>query len=136
MQPHRLTLSAAALALAFAIPTVAAIADPAATFDGRYRGSMSLASAGLSNAYSTPACVDQRPAVMLVRGGYVFMSYRDWGRHRIHYRGTVNGDGTVNAYHRNGDGSSSVLTGRINGAQLTADMRRGLCAYTVALTRG
>jgi hypothetical protein len=134
MQPIRL-IQPLALSLCLVVPTVAALADQTASFDGRYRGSMTLAPSGLSNAYTVPACVDSRPAVMSIRSGYVFMSYRDWGRHRIHYRGRVNASGTVNAYHRNGDGSSSAMIGNISGAQFSADMRRGLCDYTVTLTR-
>jgi hypothetical protein len=135
MQPFR-PIQPLALGLCLVVPIVAALADQTGTFDGHYRGSMTLAPSGRSEAYGSPACADARPAVMSVRNGFVFMSYRDWGRHRIHHRGRVNPDGTVNAYHHNGDGSSSAMIGNFTGAQFSADLPRGLCDYTVMLTRG
>lgn len=124
------------LGLGLATPTVAADAPPA-TFDGVYRGSMEQAPSGLNNAYTGPDCVTMRPAMMVIRNGYVYMSYNDWHRHLIHYRGQVKADGTVSAYHRNRDGSWSPLTGNISGTQLTAQIERdhGKCYYTVELMK-
>jgi hypothetical protein len=137
MQRYRLIMPAL-LGLCLATPTVAATDTPSATFDGAYRGSMAQEPSGLNSAYSGPACVTERPAAMVIRNGYVFMSYRDWHRHKIHYRGRVNADGTVSAYHRDRDGSLSPLTGNISGNQVTARIQRdhGKCVYTVTLTKG
>jgi hypothetical protein len=128
----------ALLGLCLATPTVAATDAPPTTFDGTYRGSMAQDPSGLNSAYTGPSCVTERSAAMVIRHGYVFISYRDWHRHKIHYRGRVNADGTVNAYHRNRDGSVSPLTGNISGNQLTAQIQRdnGKCNYTVTLTKG
>jgi hypothetical protein len=122
------------LGLCLSTPTVAEDAPPA-IFDGAYRGSMELAPSGLNADYTGPNCVTMRPAAMVIRNGYLFLSYKDWHHHRIHYRGQVNANGTVNAYHRNGDGSASALIGNINGNQFTAEMKRGKCNYTMELTK-
>jgi hypothetical protein len=124
------------VSLTAAVPSGTANAgDASPAFNGKYRGAMTLSPNGLSSAYGSPACDDQRPAVMSIRRGAVYMSYRDWQRNLIHYRGSVNGGGQVSAYHRNGDGTLSAMTGTISGNQLTANMQRGLCSYTVTLTK-
>ena len=75
--------------------------------------------------------------MMVIRNGYVTMSYRDWHDHLIHYRGQVNADGSITGYHRDRDGSASPLTGNIDGNQLTAEIQRdhGKCSYTVELMK-
>ena len=72
---------------------------------------------------------------MVIHHGGVVMSYNNYNGHKIHYRGWVDTDGRVNAYHRNRDGSSSALTGNVSGNQLTAEMQRGKCDYEVTLTK-
>jgi hypothetical protein len=135
MHALRLTLPLL-FGLTAAVPTIAASpGSPSPAFDGRYRGSMTLGPNGLSTAYTAPSCDDQRPASMSIRHGYIYMSYRDWQRNLIHYRGRVDGSGQLTAYHRNGDGSLSEMDGTISGDQLTANMARGHCAYTVTLQK-
>jgi hypothetical protein len=137
MQPHHLAMPIL-LGLCLATPTVVATAASPTTFDGAYRGSMTLEPSGLNDAYTGPDCVTARPAAMVVRHGYVYMSYRDWHHHLIHYRGRVNADGSVNAYHHNRSGFGSPLIGNISGNQLTAQIQRdhGKCYYAVTLTKG
>ena len=126
-----------ALAIGFATIAIAAAADPpAATFDGAYSGDMTLGPAGLSRDYTNPPCVESRTASMTVKGGWVYISYADYKRHVLHYRGRIDAAGKVSAYHKNGDGSSSVLSGSVSGNQFTGDMRRGRCDYNVTLTKG
>ena len=127
----------APLALGLCLAVSAAVAmEPASPFDGAYRGDMQVQPGGMSHDYTSPACQIQRPAEMSVRGGYAFLQYKDWHGHTLHYRGRIGADGTVNAYHRNGDGSSSVLNGNFSGNQFTGNMRRGRCDYSLALSRG
>lgn len=130
------------LGLCFVASTIAAAPSSAAprtistAFDGKYTGSMSLGPFGHSTQDRTsPACVETRPAEMTIRNGYVYIHYADWKRHRLHYRGTVNAYGRVDAYHTNRDGSSSILAGRIRNSVLTADMERGLCDYSLTLAK-
>jgi hypothetical protein len=72
---------------------------------------------------------------MSIRNGYVVVWYQDWHVHTIHYKGQVNAQGAVTAYHRNADGSASVLKGQISSGQLTADTLRGRCHYSFNLSK-
>jgi hypothetical protein len=125
-------------------PPVAAAPPPApmplppiqASFDGMYVGSMTIASSGLSSGdLNRTGCVSRRIARMEVHGGYASIRYRDWKRHKLHYRGNVDPTGAITASHRNSDGSESILSAQINGNDLTGTMRRGPCEYTVTLAR-
>jgi hypothetical protein len=120
---------------AWALQPAASMAQ-ATAFDGNYKGSLNLSASGLStdNAYRSK-CVEGRPATMTIRNGAVFIEYANWRGHKLHYRGNVDAAGAVNAYHRNGDGTTANLTGRISSNVLTGNMRRDICAYTVSLTR-
>jgi Tfp pilus tip-associated adhesin PilY1 len=115
---------------------MAQTAPIAAAFDGNYQGSLSLSASGLStdNAHRSK-CVEERPATMTIRNGAVFIEYANWRGHKLHYRGKVDAVGAVNAYHRNSDGTTAQLNGRISNNVLTGNMRRDICAYTVMLTR-
>ena len=107
-----------------------------ASVDGVYVGSLTLASAGLSDQdLNRTGCVSGRPARALVRGGLINIEYANWKRHKLHYKGRVDAAGVVTASHRNSDGSASTLNGQIANGQLTGDMQRGPCNYTVALAR-
>ena len=107
-----------------------------ASVDGVYVGSLTLASAGLSDQdLNRTGCVSGRPARALVRGGLINIEYANWKRHKLHYKGRVDAAGVVTAYHRNSDGSASTLNGQIANGQLTGDMQRGPCNYTVALAQ-
>jgi hypothetical protein len=107
------------------------------SFDGAYTGSMAQSASGLSTqtGNTSPACVEERPATMTIRNGNVYIRYRDWKRHTINYRGKVNASGWVDAYHKNSDGSSSILSGQISNNELTANMERGPCDYTATLAK-
>ena len=107
-----------------------------ASFDGIYAGSLTLQSSGLSEGnLNRSGCVSARPATAAVRRGIINIEYANWKRHRLHYKGKVDAAGTVTAYHRNSDGSASILNGQISGGQLTGDMQRGPCSYAVALAK-
>ena len=107
-----------------------------ASVDGIYVGSLTLASAGLSDQdLNRTGCVSGRPARALVRGGLINIEYANWKRHKLHYKGRVDAAGVVTASHRNSDGSASILNGQIANGQLTGDMQRGPCNYAVALAQ-
>lgn len=120
--------------VAMAPPPPPPVAAMPASFDGVYAGSLTLASSGLSDDnLNRSGCVSGRPARALVRGGLINIEYANWKRHKLHYKGRVDASGAVTAYHKNSDGSSSVLNGQISNGQLTGDMQRGPCNYAVAL---
>jgi hypothetical protein len=105
-----------------------------ASFDGVYAGSLTIASSGLSAGdLNRTGCVSGRPARALVRNGLINLEYANWKRHKLHYKGRVDANGAVTAYHKNSDGSSSVLNAQIANGQLTGNMDRGPCSYAVAL---
>ena len=113
------------------LPPIAAIPG---SVDGIYVGSLTLAASGLSgDNFNRSGCVSGRPARALVRHGLINLEYANWKRHKLHYKGRVDANGNVTAYHKNSDGSSSVLNGQIANGQLTGDMQRGPCSYAVAL---
>ena len=112
-------------------PPIAAIP---ASFDGVYAGSLTLAASGMSTYNADRSgCVSARPARALVRRGLINLEYANWKRHKLHYKGRVDGNGAVTAYHTNSDGSRSILNGQISNGQLTGNMDRGPCSYEVAL---
>lgn len=111
-------------------------AAPMESLDGAYYGSLTLQSSGLSQGdYNRSGCVSQRAATAAVRRGIINIEYANWKRHRLHYKGKVDGSGAVTAYHRNSDGSASILNGQISNGQITGDMQRGPCSYAVALSK-
>jgi hypothetical protein len=84
---------------------------------------------------TSPACVAERPATMRVSKGYVYIQYRDWNHHLLHYRGKVSAAGWVDAYHTNRDGSRSILSGQFTNGVLSANMERGPCDYTATFSK-
>jgi hypothetical protein len=131
----RKSRTAIPIALGLSLTAAATAAQQATSFDGVYKGQMTLGPTAATPQYTHPACVESRDAEMTIRGGYVYISYRDYKQHLLHYRGRVTPDGRVSAYHRNRDGSAAILTGTIGGNQLTGDMRRGKCDYNVNLAK-
>jgi len=112
--------------------------QPSAGYDGSYAGSMRLSAEPMSPDASYPACVESRPVSMQVAHGGVTVSYLDWGRNMIHYRGRVDAAGGVQAWHTNGDGTRSILTGSIQQAIFTGDLDRDQrrCPYSVVMSVG
>ena len=110
--------------------------QPSAGYDGSYAGSMRLSAEPMPPDASYPACVESRPVSMQVARGVVTVSYLDWGRNTIHYRGKVDAAGDIQAWHTNGDGTRSILTGRIQQAMFTGDLDRDQhrCPYSVVMS--
>src|SRR5712672_1727584 len=64
------------------------------SLDGVYAGSLMLTSSGLSNQdLNRSCCVSGRPARALVRNGLINLEYANWKRHKLHYKGRVDGAG-------------------------------------------
>jgi hypothetical protein len=107
--------------------------ETATGYDGAYAGSMAQR-VGHLGAHSNPSCVSSRPVSMRIERSDVTISYTDWGGHKIDYRGKVDPTGKINAWHTNGDGSSSVLSGRIGGDGFTGHLLEAEgCAYALTM---
>ena len=121
-----------------ATPASAALGPTGTVFDGDYTGAMNLTAnaASADGPNADPACVERRPATMLIRNGNAYLQYADWLGNVLHYRGTVNASGQVDLYHTNGDGNHSILAGQISNGVLTGHVERGeACNYSVSLAK-
>ena len=105
-------------------------------FDGTFSGQMKEQPTTSQLGNVQQACVAGRPASMTISDGVVTLSYADWGQNAIHYRGTVDSYGIVQAWHVNGDGSRSILTGQLTNAGFVGYMDRDkqACQYEVTLS--
>ena len=74
-------------------------------------------------------CDPELPMNMRVKRGTVRIWYKNFVGHTLHYRGKID------AWHTNQGGSRSILAGQISGDTANLDLNRGLCYYTVALTK-
>ena len=102
-------------------------------YDGTYAGSMAQ-SVGHLGAHSNPNCVFRTPVSMRIERGEVVISYTAWGGHNIDYRGKVDATGKINAWHTNGDGSSSIASGRIGGDGFTGHLLEPEgCSYALTM---
>ena len=120
-----------------ATPASAALGPTGTVFDGDYTGAMNLtANAAFGDGPNAdPACVERRPTTMLIRNGNVYLQYANWRGDVLHYRGTVDASGQMDLYHTNGDGSRSILAGRIGNDVLTGEVAREACHYSVSLAK-
>ena len=121
-----------------ATPASAALGPTGTVFDGDYTGAMNLTTPAVSGdgPNSDSACVERRPATMLIRNGNVYLQYANWRGDVLHYRGTVDASGLADLYHTNGDGSRSILAGQISNDGLTGHVERGeACNYSVSLAK-
>jgi hypothetical protein len=121
-----------------ATPASAALGPTGTVFDGDYTGVMNLTAPGVAfdGPNSDSACVERRPATMLIRNGYAYLQYADWLGNVLHYRGTVDASGLVDLYHTNGDGNRSILAGQIGKEVLTGRVERAeACNYSVRLAK-
>jgi len=106
------------------------------SFDGLYKGTMSLAASKQTTETLTGGgCPEERPVNMRVKRGDVRIWYQDYKRHTLHYRGKIDATGKVDAYHTEGGGSRAILAGQFSNGEFTADLNRGRCAYTVTMTK-
>jgi hypothetical protein len=123
--------------LSAAILTVGAIAANAQApgFDGAYLGMMTQMETPTGAGNTQQACEYKRPVNMTVVSGDVTISYLDWQQNTIHYRGAVDPTGAVTAWHTNGDGTRSILTGQLGATGFTGHMDRDrqLCPYEVTM---
>src|ERR1700746_1377467 len=84
-----------------ATPGSAALGPTGTVFDGDYTGVMNRTTPGVAGdgPNSDSACVEKRPATMLIRNGNVTLQYADWAGNVLHYRGIVNASGQVDLYN-------------------------------------
>jgi hypothetical protein len=121
-----------------ATPASAALGPTGTVFDGDYTGAMNLTTPAVSGdgPNSDSACIERRPATMLIRNGYAYLQYADWLGNVLHWRGTVNASGLADLYHTNDDGNRSILAGQISNNVLTGHVERGeACNYSVTLAK-
>jgi hypothetical protein len=109
-------------------------ADPS-RYAESYAGTMTQLVTGGMLGYSAAPCEYSRPVKMTIEGANVGISYLYWGKNAIHYRGALNLAGGVVAWHTNGDGSRSILTGQIGAAGFDGYMERDhqACSYKVTM---
>jgi hypothetical protein len=72
---------------------------------------------------------------MRVKRGDVRIWYRDYARHLLHYRGTIDATGTVETSHTNQGGGGAILALQISNGQATGNLHRGRCYYSVTMTK-
>jgi hypothetical protein len=110
-------------------------ANAGSNYDGSYLGTMTQMETTSQLGNTEPACEYSRLVNMTVEGDNVTVVYLDWGNNTIHYRGALGPTGALTAWHTNGDGSRSVLTGQIGPAGFTGYMDRDhqACPYEVTL---
>ena len=121
-----------------AAPAFAALGPTGTVFDGDYTGAMNLTTPAVSGdgPNSDSACVERRPATMLIRNGNVYLQYANWLGNVLHYRGTVDAGGQMDLSHTNGDGSRSILAGQISNDVLKGHVERGeACNYSMSLAK-
>jgi hypothetical protein len=121
-----------------ATPASAALGPTGTVFDGDYTGAMNLTTPAVSGdgPNSDSACVERRPATMLIRNGNVYLQYANWLGNVLHYRGTLNASGQVDLYHTNDDGNRSILAGQISNGVLTGHVARAeACNYSMSLAK-
>jgi hypothetical protein len=121
-----------------ATPASAALGPTGTVFDGDYTGVMNITTPAVSGdgPNSDSACVERRPATMLIRNGNVYLQYANWLGNVLHYRGTVDASGLADLYHTNDDGNRSILAGQISSNVLTGHVERGeACNYSMSLAK-
>jgi hypothetical protein len=135
---NRMRSLSMSVVLASAVLVTIPIAAKAQGYDGSYGGSMMLSADPLPNGEAYAACVQSRPVSMQIAHGVVTVAYADWGQNIVHYRGRVSPNGSVQAWHTNGDGSHSILTGQVQQAMFTGDLDRDQhrCPYSVVMSVG
>jgi hypothetical protein len=108
--------------------------QPSLVHNGSFTGAMTQLPTGGDFGRNHP-CVMHRPVNLSVEGDKVTFSYINWGGSTIHFHGKIDATGEVNAWHTNGDGTRSILTGKIEGNGFAGYMARdeGRCNYKVTI---
>jgi hypothetical protein len=112
-------------------------APPHTSFDGLYKGTFVAQPYGGGTRELTGGNCDpgDMPINMRVKRGYVRIWYKNYRGHLLHYRGTINSDGTVETSHTNRGGGGAILALQISNDQATGNLQRGRCWYSVTMTR-
>jgi hypothetical protein len=106
-------------------------------YDGSYEGSMTLVHPIANTDPNRPASVYTRSISMQIDRGSVTVWYADQAGNIIHYRGAVEESGSLDAWHRNSDGTYSTLLGGSGGPGFFGylDRNNGHCHYKIIVTR-
>jgi len=120
-----------------AVPAPPPAPPPHMSFDGLYKGSFVAEPYGGGTETLVGGNCDpgELPINMRVKRGYVRIWYKDYRGHTLHYRGTVNSDGTIETSHTNRGGGAAGFAVQISGNQATGNLQRGRCWYSVTMTR-
>ena len=120
-----------------AVPAPPPAPPPHMSFDGLYKGSFVAEPYGGGTETLVGGNCDpgELPINMRVKRGSVRIWYKDYRGHTLHYRGTVNPDGTIETSHTNRGGGAADFAVQISGNQATGNLQRGRCWYSVTMTR-
>ena len=100
--------------------------------DGSYAGWMTELANGQFR--DNRGCVSRTPVSMKIERDNVTISYTNWQGQTVHYHGKLDPTGKIEAWHPNGDGSGSLLTGQIGDTGFTGHMMaRDLCSYDLTM---
>jgi hypothetical protein len=106
------------------------------SFDGLYKGTMTqTASRQTTGTLTGGGCNPDLPMNMSIKRGDVRIWYQNFVGHTLNYRGKINTAGRINAWHTNGDGSRSILAGKVSDGEASLNLNRGRCHYIATLTR-
>lgn len=133
----RTLFKSSGFALAILATTVAGKAQSISRdYDGSYAGSMTLLDIVSQASPDSSACVHIRSVSMQIDRGGVIVWYIDQAGNVIHFRGAVDDSGAIDAWHRNGDGSHSILLGGSGGPGFIGYLDRddGRCRYKIVMT--
>lgn len=109
-------------------PAVAAA--PAPTYDGTYRGWLTV----MNKEQSTNSnCGNRYHKAISIQSWSFSLVYNE--AHNEILKGTVSADGTVSAFGASASGGNK-LTGKIQGNVLTGEVTSSYCTYSVQLTKG
>jgi hypothetical protein len=110
---------------------------PHTSFDGLYQGTFVAQPYGGGTQELTGGNCDpgDMPINMRVKRSYVRIWYKDYRGHLLHYRGTINSDGTIETSHTNRGGGGAILALQVSDNQATGNLQRGRCWYSVTMAR-
>ena len=107
----------------------------AGAFDGTYSGSVTAATAASAGRHRN--CFSGGTVRMIITAGAVLI--QQGGRPNggtANYRGLVDSGGAVSASATNPEGIVHTVTGKINQARFTGEIRRTNCYFSVDLVKG
>ena len=106
------------------------------SFDGLYKGTFVPEPYGGGTQSLVGGGCDPELAInMRVKRGDVRIWYHDFNHHLLHYRGRIDATGTVETSHTNRGGGGAILALQISDGQVTGNLHRGRCYYSVTMAK-